>query len=123
MNQYFLGKFPSSWTTYNICVMELYPILLALQLFAPQITNSNIILHSDNKAVVDVLTHKTTKHPQMLILLCILVLHCLKHNILFTAQHISGKLKIHTYDMLQAHSMDLHPTPIPARFLPESYKI
>jgi hypothetical protein len=131
-SHYFLGKFPQSWQKFNICVLELYPIVLALQMFATHMANSNIIIHSDNKAVVEVLSHKTTKQPQMLILLRQLVLHCLKHNILFTAQHISGKLNIlpdalsrsiHTFEMLQAHSMDLQPTPVPQQFQPDSYKI
>jgi hypothetical protein len=127
-----LGKFPLEWTNFNICVLELYPILLALQLFATQMANTHIIIHSDNKAVVEVLIHKTTKHPQMLTLLRQLVLHCLKHNILFTAQHIPGKLNvlpdalsrsIHTSQMLQAHSMDPHPTPVPVQFLPGNYNL
>jgi hypothetical protein len=131
-NHYFLGKFPHHWATLNICVLELYPILLALQLYANQIANSYILIHSDNKAVVEVLTQKTTKHPQMLTLLRHLVLHCLKYNILFTAQHISGKLNVvpdalsrslHNSKMLQAHSLDTQPTPIPAELLPGNYKL
>ena len=129
---YFLGKFPHTWSNFNICVLELYPILLALQLFHKEMSNTNLIIHSDNMAVVAVLTKKTTKQPQMLILLRRLVLHCLKHNILFTSKHISGKLNIlpdalsrntHTLQMLQERSMDTHPTPIPDLLLPSSFKL
>jgi len=129
---FFLGTFPPKWSTYNICVLELFPILLALQLFSNNISNSYIVIHSDNQAVVEVLSQKTTKHPQMLTLLRHLVLHCLKCNIHFTAKHIPGKLNvlpdalsrsIHTPQMLQAMSMDCHPTPILAKLLPSNYNL
>ena len=129
---YFYGQFPASWSKYNICVLELFPILLALKLFAQQVTNRHIIIHSDNIAVVEVLTHKTTKQPQMLTLLRDLILHCLKFNILFTPRHIRGKLNVladalsrscHTFTMLQERNMELHPTPVPPALQPAAYKL
>ena len=129
---YFHGKFPQSWEKYNICVLEFYPILLALQLFSKQIADTHIVIHSDNSAVVEVLTKKTTKHPPMLTLLRHLVLHCLHHNILFTSKHISGKYNTlpdalsrctHSSSMLQQMSMDQAPTPIPDHLLPNNYKL
>jgi hypothetical protein len=131
-SHFFFGKFPEEWQKYNICVLELYPILLALQLYASSIANQHIIIFSDNIAVVQVLTHKTTKHKQMLILLRHMILHCLEHNIQFTAKHIRGKNNIladalsrssHTIDLLQIMNMDQHPTPIPDRLKPTAYKI
>lgn len=129
---YYLGTFPRAWTKFNICVLELYPILLALQLFAAQMSNTHIIIFSDNIAVVEVLNSKTTKHPQMLILLRQLVLHCLQHNIIFTGKHISGKYNvladalsrsIHTSKMLQEHLMDTQPTVVPENLLPHNYNL
>ena len=131
-SHYFYGKFPTSWAKLNICVLELYPILLALQLFAHHMKNTHIVIYSDNIAVVAVLNKKTTKHTPMLKLLRHLVLHCLNSNILFTAEHISGKLNIlpdalsrctHTPQMLQAQKMDIHPTEIPENLLPHNYKM
>lgn len=130
-SKYFLGTFPSEWQGFNICVLELFPILLALKLFRADMSNKNIIIFSDNIAVVDVLNHQTTKEPLMLSLLRVLVLHCLQHNILITSRHISGKLNvlpdalsrsIHTPSMLQDMSMDPLPTHIPEDLLPHNFK-
>ena len=131
-NHYFLGQFPPTWQQFNICVLELYPILLALQLYASHMANSHIVIYSDNIAVVHVLNKKTTKQTQMLTLLRQLVLHCLKFNILFTSKHISGKLNIlpdalsrsiHTSQMLQEQRMNPEPTKIPGSLLPMSYNL
>ena len=131
-SKYFFGHFPPLWQQLNICVLELFPILLALKLYTAEMANKNIIIYSDNKAVVDVLNNKTTKQPQMLSLLRVLVLHCLQHNILISSKHIPGKLNIlpdalsrsiHTSSMLQEMSMDLLPTTIPEELLPQSFNL
>ena len=128
---YFMGIFPNSWKEYNIAVLELYPIMLALQLFAWDMSNKHVILHTDNHAVSDVLSSKTSKHPQLTALLRTIVLHCLNFNIKITSKHISGKTNVlpdalsrnnHTSVMLQAAHMEQHPTLIPTALLPENYK-
>ena len=129
---YFYGTFPPHWQGHNICVLELFPILLALQLYTAEMSNQNIVIYSDNQAVVEVLNKKTTKHPPMLSLLRKLILHCLHCNILITSKHIPGKLNVlpdalsrnkHTISMLQEQTMDLQPTPIPTALQPQSYRL
>jgi hypothetical protein len=129
-SHYFHGFFPTNWEHFNIAVLELYPILLALHLFADDMDNKHIILYTDNMAVYHILQTKTTKHPKLLHLLRLLVLHTLKHNILFTARHISGKTNIladalsrnsHTSLMLQEHHMDRQPTEVPDHLQPVNF--
>ena len=130
-NRYFYGYFPDNWKPLNIAVLELYPILLAVHLFSHNMSNKHIVFYTDNIAVSEILKTKTTKHPQLLKLLRILVLHTLKHNILFTSQHIKGKNNIlpdalsrntHTTLMLQEHHMDIQPIDIPDHLQPHNFK-
>ena len=130
-SHHFLGQFPPSWQSYNIAVLELYPILIALHLFEEDMANKHLLIHTDNHAVADVLQSKTSKHHQLLALLRHIVLHCLNYNIRISSKHISGITNIipdalsrntHTSVLLQAAKIDVHPTPIPRHLLPENYK-
>ena len=129
--KYFYGQFPSNWRDFNIAVLELYPIFLALQLYASELANHHIVLYTDNQAVSDILNTKTTRHIQLLHLLRKIVLHALQFNIVISSKHIPGKLNIlpdalsrnsHTKLLLQNHNMEEHPTPIPQHLLPENFK-
>ena len=113
-----------------IAVLELYPIFVALKLFAYNISNRHVILHTDNHAVADVLTSKTSKHHQLTSLLRAIVLHCLHFNIQITAKHIPGTTNIladalsrnkHTSIMLQDAQMEDQATPLPHHLLPKNY--
>ena len=130
-NNYFLGSFPPSWQAYNIAVLELYPIFLALHLFAADMSNKHVILYTDNQAVSEVLNSKTTRHIQLLHLLRKIVLHTLMCNIIISSKHIPGKnntlpdalsRNIHTPLMLQEHHMNKHPTIIPEQLQPENFE-
>ena len=129
---YFLGKFPLKWQSFNIAVLELYPIMAALKMFASDMSNRHVVLYTDNHAVADILTSKTSKHPQLLALLRTIVLHCLQYNIQISSKHISGKSNVladalsrnnHTPVMLQAARMNRHPTSLPLYLLPENYDL
>ena len=130
--QYFLGRFPDSWKCYNIAVLELYPIYLALCMFSLDMSNKHVIIHTDNHAVADILTAKTTRHPQLLTLLRLITLHSLKYNILISSKHISGKSNIlpdalsrnsHTLTMLQAYKMEHTPVPVPESLQPTALQL
>ena len=129
-NKYFFGAFPTSWQQFNIAVLEIFPIFLALQIFVKDMTNKHIRLYTDNKSVCDVLNSKTTRHTQLLSILRKIVLHTLNNNIVISSKHIPGKRNvlpdalsrnIHTTLLLQEHQMELQPTPIPQHLLPENY--
>ena len=130
-HHYFYGPFPTDWREYNIAVLELFPILAALKLFAHDMKNKHVVIHTDNHAVADVLTSKTSKHLQLLSMLRSIVLHSLLFNIQITAKHISGKTNVladalsrnnHTLIMLQEAQMQKQPTILPPELLPENYK-
>ena len=81
---------PASWQTYNIAVLELFPIVIALHIWGSQMADRCVILFSDNAAVVDIINKQTSKHTAFMVLLRDLVLSCLRHNILFRTRHIPG---------------------------------
>lgn len=131
-HSYFFGPFPTSWRNTNIAVLELYPIMLALQIFASDMSNKHIVLHTDNRAVADILHAKTTRHPQLLGMLRNIVLTSLKFNILISSKHIPGKTNTladalsrnkQTSRMLQEHQLDPKPIEIPQHLRPENYKL
>ena len=85
------GRFPKEWTSVNIAIKELLPIVLAVQLWGHQMQNAKILFMSDNRSVVYVINKKTSKDPMLMELLRKLVVATMTHNIDFQAKHIPGK--------------------------------
>ena len=91
-SKWFAGLWSKSCLRMNIAILELYPICLALHLWAHILTNRCIILRTDNMAVVSVLNTCTSKEPSIMILVRKLVLLCMRLNILIKSVHIAGDL-------------------------------
>ena len=89
--RWFQGSFPFSWQTVNIAVKELLPIVLAVRLWAPLLTNSRILFMCDNMSIVDVINSHTSKDAAIMRLLRQFVVATMLNNILFAAKHIAGK--------------------------------
>jgi hypothetical protein len=91
--QWVCGTWPDHWMlqgTPDITFKELFPIVLALQLWAKQMENTKVVLFCDNQAVVHIINKQSTRAPHSMALLRQLVLTCLNHNILCRAKHIPG---------------------------------
>ena len=85
------GSWPTSWHKFNITLLELYPIMLALELWGSQLANHAVLFLCDNEAVVHIINKQSSKEPNIMVLVRRLVLSALKFNILFKAKHIPGK--------------------------------
>ena len=82
--------------------------------------NRCIVFFSDNHAVVDIINKQTSREPKIMVLVCRLVLNCLKYNILFKSKHIPGilnrecdllsRLQVDKFKLLAPHA-DVQPTP------------
>ena len=81
---------PPSWTSKNIIVLEMFPIVPSIKIWGSQLANKCITFHTDNQALSEVINKKTTKDRELLVLLRALVLSCLQNNILFKAVHLPG---------------------------------
>ena len=126
------GKWPDHWASLNIAVLELYPIVLLLQLFGQKMANTMVLFHCDNAAIVEVINKQTSKSKQIMQLLRPLILVMLKHNIRFRSQHLSSASNYvadaisrfqETPKLLQEAGLKLSKTAVPYHLLPESYKL
>lgn len=83
-------RWPSHFQTHHINILELFPIVLAVELWGNKMANHKITFHCDNLATVCVLNKQTSKDPIMMKLVRRLVLVCMHYNILFCAKHVNG---------------------------------
>ena len=90
-SSWFVGKWPESMTMLHITVKELFPIVLALELWGHRLANHKILFFSDNSAVVEIINKTSCKDNLTMQLVRRLVIASLRHNVQFRAKHIPGK--------------------------------
>lgn len=127
---WFYGSWPDLWKTYNIALLELLPIVIAVHIWGSLVAHKRVMFFSDNAAVVDVINSQTSKHRGIMILLRDLVLSCLRRNILFRARHIPGLInsradyisrsQVAKFKALSQEADQL-PTPVPENLMPRSW--
>ncbi|KAK6181910.1 hypothetical protein SNE40_009688 [Patella caerulea] len=125
-HKWFCGVWQGYQLNYHINIRELFPIVLALELYAPTLQNSCVKFYSDNLSVVHILNKQTSKDPIIMRLVRRFMVLILKYNIMFKLFHIPGNLN-RAADLLsrtQVHlfqqwypAMDPIPTPIPHSLL------
>lgn len=93
-SQWFAEQWPEEFKSCHINVLELFPIVLAVEIWGRKMKNHKILFYSDNEATVFILNKQTSKDPMMMRLVRRLVLSTMKHNILFRAVHIPGKSNV-----------------------------
>ena len=91
--RWFYGHWPDCWKSLNISILELFPIVLATEIWGDIMRNHCIVFFSDNHAVVDIINKQTSREPKIMVLVRRLVLNCLKYNILYKSKHIPGILQ------------------------------
>ena len=125
-------EYPTSWRIQNITLLELYPIYVAIEIFGQSIKNSNVLFHTDNSAVKDIVNNQTSKHKTIMKIIRPLILSLVNHNINLRATHIPGTTNILpdaisrfqvNAAMLQHYQMENQPTPIPAHLHPNNFKL
>ena len=89
---WFYGQWPVSWRSYNISVLELYPITAAVIVWGGRWANRSVCFYTDNEALVPIINKQTSREPHIMALIRPLVLACLRFNINFTARHIPGRI-------------------------------
>ena len=129
---WFFREWPAVWKTFNITILEFFPIVLAIEIWGPLMRNKCIVFFSDNQAVVEIMNKQTSKDRSIMVLLRHFVLSTLKYNILFHAKHIAGcinresdalsRLQVEKFRLL-APSADPQPTPVPGGLLPNNWHI
>ena len=86
--------FSVPWTraqrSWSIEVQELYPIVMASQIWGHKWTSSRILIKCDNLSIVNCINKGYTKVPIMGDLLRVLMYNSMRFNFLFRAEHIPG---------------------------------
>jgi hypothetical protein len=91
-NKWFAGRWPCMATgKINIATLELYPIYLALRLWAVNARDTAVHIHTDNEALVPVLNKLYAKDPSLQAILRVIASLCLANNLLIKCFHVSGK--------------------------------
>lgn len=130
---YFHGEWayiswPEHWdsdTRQDISYLELIPIVMGIYIWGCQLSNSKLLLHTDNMALVSIINSKSSRSQRVMSLIRPLVLKCLHLNLQIKAQHIAGKLnqiadsisrfQWHRFRQL-APAASPNPQPIPSEF-------
>lgn len=127
---WFHGRWPDNWKSFNIALLELFPIVIAVHIWGSLMADKRVIFFSDNAAVVDIVNNQTSKHQGIMVLLRDLVLSCLRHNILFRARHIPGLINSRADYISRSQvakfkaispEADQLPTPVPENLMPKSW--
>ncbi|KAM4748862.1 uncharacterized protein WCC33_006262 [Rhinophrynus dorsalis] len=89
-----VSEWPSEWSgsvlIRNLTFLELFPIVVAVEVWGELFRNSRVVFWTDNIGVVHVVNRSTSASPPVLALLRFLVLRCLQLNISFRAKHVPG---------------------------------
>ncbi|KAK3099735.1 hypothetical protein FSP39_008685 [Pinctada imbricata] len=93
-SEWFVGHWIEEHQTYQIAIKELFPIVLALEIWGPILANRKILFFSDNMAVIEIINKQSSKDKTIMRLIRRLVLCALQYNIVFRAKHIAGKLNV-----------------------------
>lgn len=91
-------SWPESWRCSELCrnltLLELFPIVVAVEIWGGALQNKRVCFWTDNLSVVHCISRLTSSSPPVLALLRHLVLRCLQHNIWFRARHVPGKCNL-----------------------------
>ena len=83
-------QWPSSWLDISIAPKELAPIVMAMALWGPQWTNTQVCALCDNMAVVAAVNKKVARDPALSRLLRILCMPCAIYNVSLIAHNLPG---------------------------------
>ena len=125
-SKWFVGEWSDEMRPLHITFKELFPIVLATEIWGPLLANHKILFLTDNAAVADIINKTSCKDKVIMKLVRRLVIAALKHNIFFRSKHIAGKSNV-VCDLLSRFSfqeaqkitpwLDVERTVIPSPLL------
>ena len=118
---YFQLEWPRGWEEIDISVKELVPVVVAATMWGGLWRGKHICFHSDNMAVVSILSTKTAKSPHLMHLLKCFSFYCAFYCINVSCVHVPGAMNA-AADALSCNKLPLFsslvpqalPFPIPA---------
>ena len=131
-------EFPEDWLylfdakKIGISVLEFYPIYVLVFMFGHTIKNSNLIFHSDNQGVVDIINNQTSQSDYVMSILRPLVLLLMEYNIMLRSSHIQGLKNVLcdkisrfqvTPHLLTEYNMNPEKEPVPQEVSVSNFKL
>ena len=122
-SKWIAGEWTPEMKAFHITVKELFPIILAIEIWGHLLANHKILFFSDNAAVVDIINKTSSKDKVLMKLVRRMVVAAMHFNIFFKAKHIPGKTNVvcdllSRFSFQEAHSvapwLDSCQTEIPA---------
>lgn len=92
--QYIIQNSPS------IDFLEIYAILVFLDMKGPELLDTFLFFKSDNMPTVDTLTNKSSKSKELMIIIRAITLICITHTISFKITHVPGYLNSYADHLL-----------------------
>ena len=121
-----MGAWPEHLIDFPITFKEIFPVVLALEIWGNELRNQCIILHIDNMAAVYILNKQSSRDKDIMVLVRRFVLACMKYNILTKCIHVPthqnilpdsvSRFQIEKFRLMAPH-MDREPTAVPAELL------
>lgn len=121
-----VGPWPDSWKVAgllkNMVLLELFPLVLAVEYFGESFRNLKVRFHGDNPGVVQVINKLLVTFPPVVRLLRHLVLRCMQLNVFVYDVHrpgvenvIADALSRFHWDKFQelAPAAEMHGVPCP----------
>ena len=109
---WFQIKWPEGWEKTDIAVKELVPVVTAAALWGHCWAGKHIRFHSDNMAVVAILSSRTAKTPLLMHLLRCFSFYCAHFRFHFSSKHVPG-VKNTAADALSRNNMPLFLSLVP----------
>ena len=118
--QWFFGPWASSQVHQSIAYKELFPVMIAANLWGSQWSKRHILFCSDNQAVIAILSSRMSKVPVLMHLLRNLLLSVVCCGFTFTAIHVPGvdnkvadAISRFLWQEFQRLAPEAHSTPCP----------
>lgn len=90
-DQWFMHPWPAEFGSFHINILELFPIVLAVEIWGKTMANRRILFLSDNEATVFLLNKMSSKDSITMKLVRRLVIAYMTYNIVFRSKHVPGK--------------------------------
>lgn len=125
------GEWPDFWkenpNQFHINLKELFPVVLAIEVWGHLLANQCILFLTDNTTTVCSVNSLSSKDPLTMQLIRRLAVAIMSHNIFLRAKHIPGATnvlpdRLSRLQIREAREMapwlDMHATPVPSSLLP-----
>jgi len=105
-SRWFYGSWPDqSFSKLGMSLLELYPIFAAIIMWTDEFSDDVLVVHTDNEALVPILSKLYSRDSNISAVLRPLALQCMKYNICIQPMHVAGKDNV-AADLLSRQRVD-----------------